>query len=82
MSKHTRIIANVRVGKADVRPDRPSHINGVRQGNDPRDAPQPGIIPFQEGIHNEAHGTASRSTGINAANMNPIDSGMPNLSPA
>lgn len=82
MNKNSKIIANVRVGKPAVTPDRPSHVKGVREGNNPGGAPQAGIVPFQEGIHNEAHGTASRSTGINAADRNPIDPSMPNLSPA
>jgi hypothetical protein len=82
MNKNSKIVANVKVGKPDVTSDRPSHIKGVREGNNPGGAPQAGIIPYQEGIHNQARGTASRSTGINPHDMNPIDPRMPNISPA
>jgi hypothetical protein len=72
-------IANVHVGRAQVSPTRPSHVRGVRQGNQrgsfEREA---GLVPAGPG----AHGTAARSTGINAAARNPIDPRMPNLSPA
>ncbi len=81
MADNVKIVANVRVGKPDVSPDRPSHVRGVREGNNPGGMKQAGINLFQEGIHNEAHGTAARSTGINADDRNPIDPSMPNLSP-
>jgi hypothetical protein len=82
MSKQTKIVSNVRVGKPDITPDRASHVKGVRQGNNPGVARQAGIVPFNEGMHNMAHGTAARSTGINPDSRNPIDPNMPNLSPA
>lgn len=82
MDKNVKIVANVRVGKPAIRPDRPSHVKGVREGNNPRGMKQAGIMPFEEGVHNEAHGTATRSTGINPDTRNPIDPSMPNISPA
>lgn len=82
MSKHTKTISNVRVGKPDITPDRASHIKGVRQGNNPAVKGQAGIVPYEEGMHNMARGTAERSTGINPDSRNPIDAKMPNLSPA
>jgi hypothetical protein len=72
-----KIVANVRVGKADVKPSAPSHTAGVGQGNAPS-RKQPGI--HKSGL--TATGTAERSTGINAKKRNPISPEMPNLSPA
>ena len=72
-----KIIANVRVGEADVHPSAPSHTPGVSQGNAPGQD--------QLGIHKsgmKAKATADRSTGINAENRNPIRADMPNLPPA
>ncbi len=71
-----KIIANVRVGKPDLRPDAPAHIAGVGQGNSPHDD-QPGIHKTEL----QATGTARRSTGINPEKRNPISADMPNLSP-
>lgn len=73
-------IANVRVGKPDVAPDKPSHTRGVREGNAPE------ALEQQAGLHptdnNTARATAERSTGINPDSRNPIDPRMPNLTPA
>lgn len=74
-----RQIANVRIGKPDVDPSLPSHVRGVRQGNDG------GGDDLDQGIilgKNSARGTARRSTGINAAAHEPIDPRMPKLSPS
>ncbi len=75
-----QIIANVRVGKPDVTMAKPSHVKGVRQGN------ERGSLEKEKGIEPkgpfEARGTARRSTGINDEARNPIDPRMPNLSPA
>lgn len=77
-----KIFANLRIGKAQTRPDKPSHVPGIRQGN------ARGNIDRERGIHQDpddprfAKGTADRSTGINAKARNPIDPRMPNLSPA
>lgn len=74
----TRVIANVRVGKPDTTPDRPSHVKGVREGN------LPGSTWRQRGIQKVRRGareTPHRSTGINPRDRMPIDPRMPSLSP-
>ena len=67
-------MAQIRVGKPDVRPDAPSHIAGVTQGNK-------GPTTSQPGHHPDGTADARRSTGINAAKRNPLLKIMPNLPP-
>ena len=67
---------NVRVGKADVSPTKPSHVAGVREGN------APGSYEKMSGHNADGTSTAERSTGINPKSRNPILPSMPNLSPA
>jgi hypothetical protein len=80
--KKPTVIANVRVGKPDVDPGKPSHVKGVRQGN------SRGHTRRQKGFKTtgpkgqEVTGRASRSTGINPKDREPIDPRMPNLSPS
>jgi hypothetical protein len=64
------------VGRPDVRTDTPSHTEGTRQGN------ATGNYEKQKGHLRDGRSTAERSTGIHARSKNPIDSRMPNLSPA
>lgn len=72
-------IANVRIGKADVKHTAPSHIRGVAQGNTTKLEKVKGVYPA--GV--EARCTQERSTGINPKDREPIDpETMPNLSPA
>jgi hypothetical protein len=66
---------NVRTGKPDVSPDKPSHIAGVHEGN------APGNYAKQRGHLADGKSTAERSTGINPDDHDPIAPGMPNLSP-
>lgn len=66
----------MRLGKPDVRPDAPSHVRGIRQGN------ARGNYDSQAGHKPDGRSTAERSTGINAGDREPIDPSMPNLSPA
>ncbi len=66
----------MRLGKPDVRPDAPSHVRGIRQGN------ASGNYDSQAGHKPDGRSTAERSTGINADDREPIDPSMPNLSPA
>ena len=66
----------MRLGKPDVRPDAPSHVRGIRQGN------ASGNYDSQAGHKPDGRSTAERSTGINAGDREPIDPSMPNLSPA
>lgn len=70
-------IANVTVGRPQVKPSAPSHVPGVAQGNTGKK--QAGLVVLERG---RLRGTARRSTGINAHARNPIDPRMPNLSPA
>jgi hypothetical protein len=66
----------IRIGKAQVSPDRPSHTRGVRMGN------APGGYDKQRGHLPDGRSTAARSTGITHNKRDPIDPSMPNLSPA
>ena len=65
----------MKVGKPQVRPDAPSHVKGIKQGN------SRGNYDAQAGHQTDGTSTAERSTGINAKARNPIDPSMPNLSP-
>lgn len=82
-----KVIANIRVGKAQINPSAPSHIPGIGEGNNPG----PGGIDQNPGLHATGEtgagratgkGTARRSTGVNPSSKNPIDPRMPNLTPA
>jgi hypothetical protein len=66
----------LRIGKPDVAPDAPAHTPGINQGN------ARGNYERQAGHCPDGTSTAQRSTGINAADREPIDPSMPNLSPA
>jgi hypothetical protein len=65
----------MKVGKPDVRPEAPSHVKGIKQGN------SKGNYERQAGHNPDGTSTAERSTGIEAKARNPIDPSMPNLSP-
>jgi hypothetical protein len=66
----------VKTGKADIAPDFPSHVSGIKAGNSCGNYDkQPGHLP-------DGRTTARRSTGVNAEAHEPIDPSMPNLSPA
>jgi hypothetical protein len=68
-------MAKIRLGKADVKTDKPTHVTGTKQGNSVGNYErQPGHLP-------DGRSTARRSTGINAGKREPIDPRMPNLSP-
>jgi hypothetical protein len=69
-------MAKIRLGKPQTSMSRPAHTPGVKQGN------SVGNYEKQSGHLPDGRGTAERSTGINAADRNPIDPRMPNLSPA
>jgi hypothetical protein len=74
-----KTIANIRVGKPDVKPNTPSHVRGVYQGNGK------GHLKRQRGIEPEgdgARGSARRSTGIDPGRHEVIDPRMPKISPA
>jgi len=65
----------IRVGKPDVKPDAPSHIKGVEQGN------AVGNYRKQRGHHDDDTADARRSTGIAPRRHDPILPIMPNLPP-
>jgi hypothetical protein len=69
-------MANLRVGRPDVKPDAPSHTPGIKGGN------SRGNYSKQAGWLPDGRVRAERSTGINAKNEDPIDPRMPNLPPA
>ncbi|TDC81003.1 hypothetical protein [Actinomadura sp. 7K507] len=66
----------IKVGRPDVRPDKPSHTRGVREGN------SVGNYEKQDGHLPDGTSTARRSTGVGASRHGPILDSMPNLSPA
>ena len=68
-------MAKIKIGKPDVKPDAPTHISGVKQGN------TPGNYQKSGGHLSDGRSTAARSTGINRRTHGPIDPAMPNLSP-
>ena len=68
-------MADLKIGKPDVKPDDPSHVKGVNAGN------AKGNYDSQPGHLKDGRGTAERATGVNAKKRNPIDPRMPNLMP-
>jgi hypothetical protein len=80
LQNETRVVDNLRVGKADIDPAAPAHLPGVHQGN------KVGNLKRNAGLHPTgpltATGSARRSTGINPQAREPIDPRMPRLSPA
>jgi hypothetical protein len=68
-------MANLKLGKPDTKPDAPSHVEGVKQGN------EIGGYKKSGGHQPDGRSTAERSTGINPSKHGPIDPRMPNLSP-
>jgi hypothetical protein len=83
--RRPRIFANLRVGDADIWPSAPSHVHGVRSGNQTGAADQAGFRSTgpsgRRGV-SDVRGTAERSTGINPRARDPIDPRSPNLSPS
>jgi hypothetical protein len=69
-------MANVKTGNADVKPDLPAHVRGIKQGN------ALGSYESMPGHNPDGTSTARRSTGVNPEAHEPIDPSMPNLSPA
>ncbi len=68
-------MAEIRVGKPDVKPDTPSHTKGVHQGN------KKGAFKKQTGHYLDGTADARRSTGVNPKKHEPILPIMPNLPP-
>ena len=69
-------MSNIRVGKPDTTHTAPSHVPGVKGGNDP------GGYEAMVGHLPDGTATAARSTGINPQSENPIDPNSPRLTPA
>jgi len=68
-------MAEIRVGKPDVRPDTPCHVRGVHQGNAKH------AYEKQIGHHPDGTADARRSTGVNPRKHDAILPVMPNLPP-
>lgn len=68
-------MGRIRVGEARGRPDGPSHVDGVQQGN------ARGGYERQVGHHADGTADARRSTGILPAARDPISNTMPNIPP-
>ena len=69
----------LKTGRPDTTPSRPSHIRGIRAGN------QRGSMKKEQGLREAgeaAFATGRRLTGINADAREPIDQRMPKLTPA
>jgi hypothetical protein len=67
-------MGNIRVGKADAKPDTPTHVRGIRQGNQ-------GPYEKQIGHHEDGTADARRSTGIHPKRHNVVIDTMPNIPP-
>ena len=67
-------MAEIRVGKPDVKPDAPSHTKRVHQGNK-------GPLQTQAGLKKDGTADARRSTGVRPKKHNAILPIMPNLPP-
>lgn len=65
----------LRTGRPDVRPEAPSHVKGINEGN------ALGAYGRQAGHLPDGRSDARRSTGVNPKQEDPIDAQMPNLSP-
>lgn len=68
-------MGTIRVGDPDVRPDDPTHVEGIQQGN------EVGSYDQQLGHLPDGKADARRSTGISPGDHDPILKIMPNLSP-
>lgn len=68
-------MAEIRVGKPDVKPDAPAHVKGVPQGN------APGGYEKQRGHHGDGTADARRSTGVSPKKHDAISPSMPNIPP-
>lgn len=76
MIRRRKPVANLKVGRPDVRPDDPSHTRGIKEGNSLKNyGRQVGFLP-------DGTATAARSTGINPRRRDVIDPRMPSLSPS
>lgn len=70
-----KIHYNLPVGRADTSPTAPSHISGVREGN------ERGAYEKMQGHNPDGTASPKRSTGINPDSRKPILPEMPTLTP-
>jgi hypothetical protein len=68
-------MGSIRVGVPDVKPDTPTHVRGIQQGN------EEGAHRKQVGHHDDGTVDARRSTGVNPRRHDAILKLMPNLPP-
>lgn len=68
-------MGRIRVGTPQVRPDTPTHVKGIEQGN------EPGAYEKQVGHNPDGTADARRSTGVRPKKHNAILKAMPNLPP-
>lgn len=68
-------MAEIRVGKPDVKVDASAHTKGVPQGN------ATGNYEKQPGHHDDGTADARRSTGVKPKRHEPLLPGMPDLPP-
>lgn len=68
-------MGRIRVGRAQVCPDTPTHVDGITQGN------EEGAYEKQIGHHPDGTADARRSTGVAPKHHDPILEIMPNLPP-
>ncbi|WP_149182513.1 hypothetical protein [Streptomyces sp. TRM49041] len=67
-------MGRIRVGKAQVKTDTPTHVFGLHQGNK-------GPYKSQPGHHEDGTADARKSTGIHVGGHNAIMRIMPNIPP-
>lgn len=80
LKRKPRTVANLKVGKPDVTPDKPSHVRGVREGNNQKGKfRKEGLVAVGRFT---AKAFANRSTGIRPKAHGPIDPRMPHLPPS
>ncbi|MFF8431403.1 hypothetical protein ACF07Y_40965 [Streptomyces sp. NPDC016566] len=67
-------MGSIKVGRPQARPDTPSHVPGLHQGNR-------GPYRHQSGHHEDGTADARRSTGIHSKRHDALLDVMPNISP-
>ncbi|MFJ9817311.1 hypothetical protein ACIRU3_18940 [Streptomyces sp. NPDC101151] len=67
-------MGSIKVGRPQARPDTPSHVPGLHQGNK-------GPHSHQTGFHEDGTSDARRSTGIHWKRHDALLDAMPNISP-
>ncbi|GAB1333619.1 hypothetical protein ACE1SV_02090 [Streptomyces sp. E-15] len=67
-------MGSIRVGRAQAKPDTPTHVRGLHQGN-------AGPYQQQTGHHEDGSSDARRSTGIHWKRHDALVEDMPNISP-